>query len=82
MGRVGLVEPIAPGHAIAIAELVDVRRVIPLADDVEAWVDDLDPERHFAWVLRRVRPTKPFRVRGRLGLYDVDVRHSRASAAA
>ncbi len=58
------------GHAVAKANLVEVRLMI-LADEERAacsWYPEA-----FAWVLENVQPIDPFPVKGRLGLFDVEI---------
>ncbi len=58
------------GKAVALATLADCR--LMTRDDEPAaqsnWYDDL-----YAWVLTDVTTVQPFAVKGRQGLYDVDV---------
>lgn len=58
------------GYALAVAEIVEARPMMR-ADEYAACCK-VYPNA-YAWVLRNVRAIKPFRVRGRLGLYDVRV---------
>jgi hypothetical protein len=65
---------IAPaGYAIAVAEIADCRVMTP-KDEIAACCG-IYPNAH-AWVLRNIRPIKPFPVKGKLGLYDVEVEPS------
>ena len=58
------------GYALAIVEVVDCR---PMTNaDTEAACIKPYPRAH-AWVLKNIRPIKPFPVKGTLGIYDVDV---------
>ncbi len=58
------------GHALAVADLVDVRPMTP--DDEHAACCFYEKGR-FAWVLENVRRIDPFPVVGRLGLFDVEL---------
>lgn len=58
------------GCALAVADLVDCRPMVP--SDEGAACGPVAPH-SFAWILREVRPINPFPVRGRLGLYFVNV---------
>jgi hypothetical protein len=63
---------IAPaGYALAVVDLVDCR---PMAvEDEEAACCKIYPRAH-AWVLQNIRALKePFPVKGRLGIYEVEV---------
>lgn len=58
------------GYALAIVTLVDCRRMTE-RDEPEAccrWQPDT-----FAWVLDGLRKIEAFRVRGQLGLFDVEL---------
>ena len=57
------------GVTVALVDVVDVRPA--LAADQRAALGDILPG-EYAWCLERFRPLAPVRVRGRLGLYDVD----------
>lgn len=58
------------GYAVALAQLIECRPMT-LGDEREAMCDVY--ESAIAWVLKDVRPLKPFPVTGKLGLFDVDV---------
>lgn len=60
------------GKALAIARL-DVCRPMTEADEAAACCS-VDSGR-MAWVLKDIRPIKPFDVHGQLGIYTVDVQH-------
>jgi len=63
--------PIPPaGHALVIARLVDCR---PMTRADEEAACCLIYPNAYAWVLEDVRAIEPFPVRGRLGLYDVEL---------
>ena len=65
------VAPLPTGACVAVADLVDCRQVRD-GDEGPACCD-LDGT-EIAWVLRNVRPlAEPFPVKGRLGLYEVEV---------
>jgi len=57
------------GYALAVAKLVECRPMIK-HDEEEACCGLYTGA--YAWVLTNIRRIKPFAVRGRLGLYDVD----------
>jgi hypothetical protein len=62
---------IAPaGFAVALVELADCRPMTP-ADEPAACCPVYPGA--FAWVLRNVRPVVPFRVLGRLRIFDVTI---------
>ena len=74
-GPVLIVSSLSPrvepaGYALAVAEIVESRPMMP-ADEGAAGCKVYP--KAYAWVLRNVRAIKPFRVQGRLGLYDVRV---------
>jgi len=58
------------GYAVAIAELVDCRPM--RIQDEPAAMCEVYPNA-FAWELRNVRKIKPFPVRGKLGIYEIEV---------
>jgi len=63
--------PIVPaGCVLAVADLVDCR---PMCKKDEAAARCAVYPGAYAWVLRNIRSIEPFPVRGRLGLYEVDV---------
>ena len=62
---------IAPaGCALAVADLVDCR---PMSRFDEAAARCARYPGAYSWILRNVRRVRPFPVRGRLGLYDVEL---------
>jgi len=62
---------IAPaGCAVALVELIDCR--VMFESDEEAACCEIYPGA-IAWCLENIHPVKPVAVRGRLGLYEVDV---------
>lgn len=58
------------GYALAVVRLVDV---VPFSRDrLEAsCMDDMPPSGAFAWLLEDVFEIEPFRVKGKLGIYQV-----------
>lgn len=59
------------GFALAVAELVDVRRME--RSDLSAAAMDIMPSNpSFAWVLRDAEEIEPFPVKGKLRLFDVE----------
>lgn len=58
------------GYAVAIAELVDCRPM--RKQDEPAAMCEVYPNA-FAWELRNVRKIKPFPVRGKLGIYEIEI---------
>jgi len=58
------------GYAIAIAELVDCRLMVE--GDVDAAMCDMYPE-SYSWVLENVRKIKPFKQKGALGIYQIEM---------
>lgn len=69
----GLKERFVFGKALAVAELLGC---IPYEESHRdaAFVDEEDEisEGTYSWVLDNIRPIKPFDVKGRLSLFDVD----------
>lgn len=61
------------GCALAVAELVECRSMTK--EDEKQACCEIYPNA-ISWVLRNIRPIKPFPVRGQLGVYDVDVSES------
>jgi len=58
------------GFALCIVELIECRPML-VTDEKAArcpWRRDL-----YSWVLTDIRPIQPFRVRGRQGIYEVEV---------
>jgi hypothetical protein len=66
--KIPKIEP--AGCAVAVADLVDCR--VMTKGDENAAKCSIYPNA-FAWVLENVRAIEPFPVKGRLGLYEVDV---------
>ena len=60
------------GHALAVAELVDIEPFSKKHFD-GACMDWIPGERGFAWILDNIRLIRPIPVKGKLGLFDVDV---------
>jgi hypothetical protein len=58
------------GHAVCVARLVDCRPMTR-RDERAACIDLYSGA--WAWLLEDIRPIKPFPVRGRLKLYDVQM---------
>jgi hypothetical protein len=58
------------GFAVAIAELVDCRPMTP-SDEAAACCAHYPGA--FSWVLRNIQKIDIFPVRGKLGIYDVDI---------
>lgn len=58
------------GKALAIVELVDCR---PMTRADEALAKCPFYPNAYAWVLRRIRPLRPFPVQGGLGIYDTEL---------
>ena len=60
------------GYALAIADLTDCRK---MTEEDEFLAQCKVYEGAYAWILTNIQPlTKAFKVKGRLGLYEVDVR--------
>lgn len=57
------------GVTVAVVDVIDVRPAS--ASDAAAAFSAPEPG-DYAWCLADVRPVEPVRIRGRLGLYDVD----------
>ena len=60
------------GHAFAIAELSEVRPYNDEMDREAACLDDDETFEGFSWVFNRIIPIKPFPVKGKLHLFDVE----------
>lgn len=58
------------GFALCIARLADVR---PMTKEDEAAACCAWDPSHIAWVLTDIRPIAPFPVKGRLGIYEVQM---------
>jgi hypothetical protein len=58
------------GCAVALVELVECRPMT-LSDEHDAMCEVY--EKAVAWVLRNIRPLKPFPITGQLGIFDVEV---------
>lgn len=61
------------GHALLVADLTDIVPFKKSHMDPAA-MDFMPDSKGFAWILENIRYIKPFPVKGRLGLFDVDVR--------
>ena len=66
--RLPNIEP--AGFALAIADLVDCR---PMTRQDELAARCSVYPNAYSWVLRNIRKIQPFPVRGRLGLYEVEI---------
>jgi hypothetical protein len=66
--KIPKIEP--AGCAVALADLVDCRRMTEADEDAAKC--SIYPNA-FAWVLQNIRAIEPFPVKGRLGLYEVDI---------
>ena len=60
------------GHAIAIAELTEVRPFDDKTDRDDALFYDDKPFEGYSWVFNRIIPIKPFPVKGQLRLFEVN----------
>ena len=60
------------GHAIAIAELTEVRPFDDKTDRDDALLDDDEHFEGYSWVFNRIIPIKPFPVKGQLRLFEVN----------
>lgn len=58
------------GCALCIVSLVDIRPAI--SRDARLACCEIE-HGDFAWILQNVRPIEPFSVKGRLGLFDVEL---------
>lgn len=61
------------GCAIALAQLIDCR---PMLRSDERAAQCKLYENAIAWVLQDIRPLRPVRVKGQLGLFDVEISES------
>lgn len=59
------------GYAVATVDLVDIRP-FATADLDAACLGQMPDGPRFSWALRGAQEIEPFRVKGRLGLYEVD----------
>lgn len=58
------------GHAIAVVNLVDI---VPYSPEHAAAADvEPDFQGRYSWLLDNVRPIKPFPVKGKLNVFEVD----------
>lgn len=60
------------GHAIAIAELADIRKYNDETDREDAFLYDDETFEGYSWIFNRVIPIVPFPVKGKLHLFEVD----------
>ena len=60
------------GHAIAIAELADIRKYNDKTDRADAFLDDDETFEGYSWIFNRVIPIVPFPVKGKLHLFEVE----------
>lgn len=60
------------GHAVAIAELTDVRPYDDKTDREDALLYDDESFEGYSWIFNRIIPVKPFPVKGQLRLFEVD----------
>lgn len=60
------------GHAVAIAELADVRPYDDKTDREDALLYDDESFEGYSWIFDRIIPVKPFPVKGQLRLFEVD----------
>lgn len=58
------------GYAIAIVDMIDCRRAIK--EDEKAACSVIWEGRDFAWIFENVRKINPFKVKGEVGIFDVD----------
>lgn len=66
-----IVKGTIPGHALCVANLADV---VPFKKThLQAAMMSLsDYQKGYAWILDNIRTIRPFKVRGRLSLWDCD----------
>lgn len=62
------------GYAFAIAKLIDCRKMIK-ADEKKA-LCKIYPRAN-SWFLENITPIKKFKVKGKLGLFDANLKHLR-----
>jgi len=57
------------GFVVCVAELVDCRPMTPADADFAGcdWYEGA-----WAWVLKNIRPVEPVRIKGSLGIYEID----------
>lgn len=60
------------GHAVAIAELTDIRPFNNDTDRDDAFLYDDETFEGYSWIFDRVVAIKPFPIKGKLHLYDVE----------
>lgn len=60
------------GFALCVVNLKNCRPMI-LSDEAGARCEYREDLKLFAWVLSDIREIRPFRVRGRQGLYDMEI---------
>ena len=62
-----------PGHALCVAKLADIRPFKKSDCKAACMFKSEMPDKAFAWILEDVRPIEPVPVKGKLGLFDVDI---------
>ncbi len=66
------IEGMLSGYALAIVNLSNITQITQ-NNSYEFGIDDLEEnERLFAWHLTNLRPIQPFKIKGKLNLYEVD----------
>lgn len=66
------IEGMLNGYALAIVNLSNITQITQ-NNSYKFGVDDLEEnERLFAWHLTNLRPIQPFKIKGKLNLYEVD----------
>ncbi len=60
------------GHALMVAELVDIVPFERKHLDAAA-MEHMPDRKGFAWIMDNIRYIKPFPVKGKLGLFNVDI---------
>ena len=58
------------GCALALVDMVDCRRMVT-SDQAYACCEIYDSA--FAWIFRDIRPIRPVKIKGRLGIYEAEI---------
>lgn len=81
LGQPGIAEKVGGqmeyGKAIAVADLVDCRRMTDA--DADAALCDVYKDA-WSWVLENIRKIEPFTVKGQLGIYEWDCKYVKVKA--
>lgn len=59
------------GYVLCVAKLIDCRPMKNTIDDEKISMVEFQPN-HYIWDLDDIRPVKPFKVKGQLGLFNIN----------